>query len=104
MAEKTINGVTISVDGNGYMTDINQWTKELAVELAKEVEINELTDKHWEVINFIQETFKKDVPLSIRKVGKSGITNIKEFYALFPEGPLKKASYISGIPKPASCV
>ncbi|MFK7844139.1 MAG: TusE/DsrC/DsvC family sulfur relay protein [Rhodothermales bacterium] len=29
---------------------------------------------------------------------------IKEFYGLFPGGPLKKASRIAGIPKPASCV
>ena len=30
--------------------------------------------------------------------------NIKEFYALFPGGPLKKSTLIAGIPKPKSCI
>ncbi|MCK4919792.1 MAG: TusE/DsrC/DsvC family sulfur relay protein [Bacteroidales bacterium] len=29
---------------------------------------------------------------------------MKEFYTLFPGGPLKKATRIAGIPKPSSCV
>jgi sulfur relay (sulfurtransferase) DsrC/TusE family protein len=32
------------------------------------------------------------------------VVDIKEFYALFPNGPLKKATKIAGIPKPASCI
>ena len=50
------------------------------------------------------EQYRNEVPLSIRKVGKSGVVDIKQFYALFPGGPLKKASRIAGIPKPASCI
>jgi len=42
--------------------------------------------------------------LTIRSVGKSGIIDIKQFYVLFPGGPLKKASKIAGIAKPSSCV
>ncbi|MBK8496650.1 MAG: hypothetical protein IPL50_17900 [Chitinophagaceae bacterium] len=32
---------------------------------------------------------KNQVALSIRRIGKSGVTNIKEFYQLFPNAPLK---------------
>ncbi|MFZ4477791.1 MAG: TusE/DsrC/DsvC family sulfur relay protein [Saprospiraceae bacterium] len=32
------------------------------------------------------------------------MVDIKEFYALFPVAPLKTASKIAGIPKPASCI
>ena len=63
-----------------------------------------MTDEHWKVIDYIQAQYKKDVPLTIRGVGKSGVVDIKGFYALFPEGPLKKASKISGIPKPVGCI
>jgi len=56
------------------------------------------------VISYIQDQNKNDVELTIRKVGKSGVTDIKEFYALFPGGPLKKASRIAGIPKPVCCI
>lgn len=104
MPQKEVAGVTIDVDDNGYMTDMGQWTKEIAIALGKEVEIEDLTDKHWEIIEFLQKQYKEGVALSIRKIGKSGIVNIKEFYALFPGGPLKKSSLMAGIPKPASCV
>lgn len=104
MPQKEVAGVTIDVDDNGYMTDMGQWTKEIAMALSKEVEIEELTDKHWEVIDFLQKQYKDGVALSIRKIGKSGIVDIKQFYALFPGGPLKKSSLMAGIPKPASCV
>jgi len=63
-----------------------------------------MTEKGWEVIAWIQEQYRNEIPLTIRKVGKSGVTDIKEFYALFPNGPLKKASKIAGIPKPVSCI
>lgn len=101
--ETTIAGQTIAVNNEGYLTDLKQWSREVATHIAKEEGI-ELTDEHWPVIEYLQEQYRNEVPLSIRKVGKSGIVNIKEFYALFPGGPLKKASRISGIPKPASCI
>lgn len=104
MTQREIAGVTIDVDGNGYMTNLEQWNKDIAAALAKEVEIDALTDKHWGVIEYLQKRHKEGVALSIRKVGKSGVVDIKEFYQLFPGGPLKKSSLIAGITKPASCV
>lgn len=101
--EKTIAETTITVNDEGYLTDFSQWTKTIGLELAKEQEI-EMTDKHWEVIDFIHDKFKKEEALSIRGIKKSGVINIKEFYQLFPGGPLKKATLIAGIPKPKSCI
>jgi len=87
----------------GYLTDFSQWTKDVGLEIAKEEEI-EMTDKHWEVIDFLQEKNKNEESLSIRGIKKSGIINIKDFYNLFPGGPLKKSTKIAGIPKPKSCI
>jgi len=103
MAEKTIAGTAVTVNDEGYLEDPGQWTKEIAVEIAKELNID-LSDKHYEVIHFLREKFMEGTPLTIRKVGKSGIVDIKEFYQLFPGGPLKFSSKIAGIPKPVSCV
>jgi len=103
MATKTYAGVTVEVNDEGYFTDASQWTPEIAAEVAKEEGI-ELTDKHLEVLNFIRNEHNNGNVLTIRKVGKSGIVDIKGFYDLFPGGPLKKASRIAGIPKPSSCV
>lgn len=101
--EKTIAGKTVAVNDEGYLIDFSQWNKEIATAIAGEENIN-LTDRHWTVINYLQEQFKKEIPMSIRKIRNSGVVDIKEFYQLFPRGPLKTASKIAGIPKPVSCI
>lgn len=103
MVTKTIAGVSVDVNEEGYLNDPSQWTREIAAVIAKEENI-ELTDKHYEVLEFLRKEYETGGQLTIRKVGKSGITDIKGLYDLFPGGPLKKSSRIAGIPKPASCV
>ncbi len=103
MAEKTIAGVQVNLTDNGYMEDMSQWNEDIAKEIASGLGI-ELTDKHFEVLNYLREKTEAGEALSIRKVGKSGIVDIKELYKLFPKGPLKFSSKIAGIPKPTSCV
>lgn len=101
--KKIIANKEIDVNEEGYLTDFSQWSKEVAIELAKENEI-EITDKHWEVLQYLQDKYNNEEALSIRGIKKSGVINIKEFYSLFPGGPLKKSTLIAGIPKPKSCI
>jgi len=103
MEVKTIAGTQVNVSDDGYLEDMSQWNEEIAKEIANEVNI-ELTDKHFEVINYLREKTSAGEALTIRKVGKSGIVDIKGLYKLFPKGPLKFSSKIAGIPKPTSCV
>ncbi len=101
--QKLIASLPIEVNDEGYLTDFKQWNKEIGVEIAANEGIT-MTEEHWVVITWIQEQYLKNVHLSIRKIGKSGAVSIKDFYRLFPKGPLKKASKIAGIPKPVSCI
>jgi len=103
MAQKIFAGITIDVNEEGYFTNPAQWTRELAMEVAKEEGI-QLTDKHYAVLEFLRERFAQGEALTIRSVGNSGIIDIKGFYGLFPGAPMKKAAKVAGIPKPASCV
>ncbi len=103
MATKNYAGQTVEVNDEGYMVDPSQWNKEIAAEMAKEEGID-LTDKHVEVLEFLRAANEKGETLTIRRVGKSGIVDIKGLYKLFPGGPLKFSSKFAGIPKPASCV
>lgn len=103
MATKTYAGKAVEVNDEGYMVDATQWNKEIAAELAKEEGI-ELSDTHYQVLEFLRAAHEKGETLTIRKVGKSGIVDIKGLYKLFPGGPLKFSSKFAGIPKPASCV
>ncbi|MGZ3847350.1 MAG: TusE/DsrC/DsvC family sulfur relay protein [Flavisolibacter sp.] len=101
--KKQVGTSTIEVNEEGFMTNFSEWNKNIGEELAKESGIN-LTPRHWQVLDYIQDEYKKEVPLSIRKIGKSGVVDIKEFYELFPKAPLKTATKIAGVPKPASCI
>lgn len=98
-----VSGKSIQTDAQGYLTNLDEWDRTVAEMIAQEEEI-ELKEEHWPVLEYLQDQHRQDIPLTIRKVGKSGVVDIKGFYALFPGGPLKKASRIAGIPKPASCI
>jgi len=100
---KIIANKEIDLNDEGYLLDFKQWTRDIGEELAREQGI-EMNDKRWEVIDYIHDKFENEEPLSIRGIKKSGVINIKEYYSLFPGGPLKKATLIAGIPKPKSCI
>ena len=103
MATKTYAGVSVDVNDEGYFTDNSVWTKEIAADMAKDEGID-ITDKHYEVLEFIRTKIINGDNLTIRGIGKSGITDIKGFYQLFPGAPLKKATKLAGVAKPASCI
>ena len=103
MAEKTLAGKIVEVTDEGYLVNRDDWSKEVATEMAK-VDGIELTEKHFEVLDYLRKEQAAGTTLTIRKVGKSGIVDIKGLYKLFPGGPLKFSSKYAGIPKPASCV
>ncbi len=103
MATKNYAGTSVDVNEEGYFTDPSQWNKEIAKEIAAEEGI-EMTDQHFEVIELLRKKNDAGDALSIRGINKSGVVDVKTFYQLFPGAPLKKATKIAGIPKPASCV
>lgn len=101
--KKMIAQKEIDVNEEGYLLDFSQWNREVGEALAAEKNIS-LTDRHWEVIEYLHDKHQKEEPLSIRGIKKSGVINVKEFYSLFPGGPLKVSTLIAGIPKPKSCI
>ena len=103
MALKTIAGAQVNVSEDGYLENMEEWNESIANEIAGEIGI-ELTDKHFEVLNYLRDKTEAGESLTIRKVGKSGITDIKGLYKVVPKGPLKSSARSAGIPKPASCV
>ena len=103
MAQKTYAGIVVDVNEEGYFNNPSQWTKEIAAEIAKEEGIT-LTEQHFAIMDFLRNRFNNGEALSIRSINHSGVLDVKTFYQLFPGAPLKKATKIAGIPKPASCI
>ena len=105
MTTRTIAGTTVDVNDEGFFTEPEQWNEEVAVELAKEAGIDELTPDHWKVLEFMRsEYFEKGTGPTVRVLGKTSGVSVKELYQLFPKGPAKMAAKIAGIPKPRGCI
>jgi len=101
--ETIVNVPVLATNEEGYLKNYKDWTEQWAIDVAAGNGI-QLTDKHFQVIRWLRQKQDEGVALTIRKVGHSGIVDIKQFYQLFPGGPLKLSSKIAGIPKPVSCI
>ena len=106
-----LNGKTFDSDEEGYLVDIASWNEDLADLIAKDEEID-MTDEHWEVVNFLRDYYNEyQIAPAVRvlikavkkKMGAEKGSN-KYMYELFPYGPAKQACKIAGLPKPTGCV
>jgi tRNA 2-thiouridine synthesizing protein E len=105
MSTTTIAGTAVELNAEGFFVDPNQWTRDVAVEMATEDGISTLTDRHWQVIDFMRkEYFEKGTGPTVRVLGKTSGVSVKDLYRLFPKGPAKMAARIAGIPKPKGCI
>ena len=95
----------IERDAEGFLVHPDQWTAAMADGIARENRIDELTDRHWQVIRFMRAQYQaKGTGPTVRVLGKTSGVTVKELYQLFPKGPAKVAAKIAGIPKPRGCI
>lgn len=101
----TYAGVEVPVNDEGFFTEPERWTRAMAAEIARQAGIAELTDRHWQVIDFVRREYAaKGSGPTVRGLGKSSGVGVKELYQLFSKGPAKLAAKIAGIPKPRGCI
>ena len=106
-----VNGKTIETDEEGYLENREDWNEDVAKEMAR-IDDCELSENHWEVINFLREYYDEyqiapAVRVLTKAIGKKlgpEKGNSKYLYELFPYGPAKQACKIAGLPKPTGCV
>ena len=106
-----VAGKSFEVDEEGYLTNLADWNQDIAGYLAQEEKV-ELTDSHWEVINFLREYYEEyQIAPAVRVLTKAIAKklgadkgNNKYLYELFPYGPAKQACKIAGLPKPTGCI
>ena len=106
-----LDGKTIETDEEGYLLNLSEWTPEAAAYLAQEEKVD-LTENHWEVINFLRDYYNEyQIAPAVRvltkaigkKLGAEKGTS-QYLYELFPYGPAKQACKIAGLAKPTGCV
>jgi len=105
MSTREIAGNTVEVNDEGFMINPAEWTRDIAVVMAQEEGVGELTPEHWKVIDFCREDAKSSGKSpTLRRISTMGGVSTKELFALFPKGPAKKVARISGLGKPEGCV
>ncbi len=107
----TVNGLALETNKEGFLCDLNDWNDDVAKEIAS---INNIVLEvgHWEIVHFIRNYYKQYQHLPNARVFTKAIRNqmgvekgnSRYLHHLFPEGPLKYACKIAGLPKPPTCL
>lgn len=104
MPTREIAGKAVHVNDEGFMTNPDEWNRDIAAMIAHDEGIAELTPAHWTVIEFCRRSASNGKSPTLRQITSgTGITT-KEMFALFPKGPAKKVARIAGLGKPEGCV
>ena len=106
-----VSGKSIETDEEGYLANRTDWNEDVAKEMAR-VDNCDLSESHWEVLNFLREYYEEyqiapAVRVLTKAIGKklgAEKGNSQYLYELFPYGPAKQACKIAGLPKPTGCV
>ena len=92
---------------NGYLANTGDWNEDVAKEIAAAEGIGELTDKHWDLINFLRDEYLNNGGNQpndrniIKAMGDAwgSKPSSKDLYELFPLQPSKQAAKIGGLPE-----
>lgn len=101
-----VEGKTIQLNEEGFMSNPEEWSESIAEALAREEEgLASLSDDHWAVIKYIREYYvEKNLAPMVRKICKTTGFPLRRIFELFPSGPAKGACKLAGLPKPDGCV
>jgi tRNA 2-thiouridine synthesizing protein E len=100
-----LGGKEIEIDEDGFIQDPEAWDENVAKDLAKTEEVEEMTEEHWKLVNYLRDYYMKfQIAPMIRKLCKETGLDLKRIYELFPSGPAKGACKVAGLPKPTGCV
>ena len=89
----------------GFMTNPDEWTKEIAEVIAVQEGVEILTAEHWQIIDFCRQQGEATGKApTLRQITTGTGISTKDLFTLFPKGPAKKVAKIAGLGKPEGCV
>lgn len=109
--EAVVNGKTIQLSEAGWLENLDEWSEELAAQIAITENVGDLTEEHWDIVNTAREYFHENgavcEPRSFSKIMKTRFgkdrSDQKYIYSLFPTGLIKCANKVAGLPRPKGC-
>jgi tRNA 2-thiouridine synthesizing protein E len=102
-----VGGKTIEADANGYLVNQEDWNEDVAQAIATAESVGELTEKHWDIINYLRDEYFNNggTQPNERTIMKAmsdkwgGKVGQKDTFALFPGMPSKQAGKVAGLPE-----
>jgi tRNA 2-thiouridine synthesizing protein E len=105
MPDFQVGDITLEIDEDGFIQEPERWNEDVALALAKTEGVEEMTDEHWKLVNYLREYYLEyGIAPMIRKLCKATGFKLNKVYELFPSGPAKGACKVAGLPKPTGCV
>ena len=95
----------IEFDQDGFMIDPELWNDDVALAIARDEGIEEMTEEHWKIVCFIRDYWKEhDLAPAVRLICTEVGVGVRQIYKLFTSGPARGACRVAGLPKPDGCV
>jgi dissimilatory sulfite reductase related protein len=102
---RSIAGQEVLVDPEGFLLDVNQWNEEVALTLALEKGLKDLSEMQWRVIRLLREYYLSNGKPPLNRELKAGTgLSLRELDALFPGGIRQAARLLAGLPNPRTCL
>ncbi len=102
---RSIAGREILFDNEGFLWEPEDWSEEVAIELARETGLAALGETHWRVIRFLREFYDENGRAPRNRQLSLGVgLSLLDVEALFPGGIRAGARRIAGLPNPKTCL
>ncbi|MFJ9993169.1 TusE/DsrC/DsvC family sulfur relay protein [Pseudomonas putida] len=111
MSNLTVGDRLIALDKDGFLVDLQDWSREVAQALAAREAIA-LTPEHWEVLELLRQFYDEYqlspatrplIKYTALKLGPDK-GNSPHLNRLFNGTPAKLAAKLAGLPKPTNCI
>lgn len=111
MNRLNVDGMSVALDQEGFLVDLNDWSEPVAAALA-DAEGIKLQAEHWEILRVLREFYQEFqlspatrplVKYTALKLGPDK-GNSMHLNRLFKGTPAKLAAKLAGLPKPSNCI
>lgn len=101
-----VDGKELETTETGYLVNLDDWNERAAEVMAEQDDL-QLTERHWDVINYLREEYfnnhenQPNTRTMVKEMGKRWGEKIdtKTLFDLFPGNPSKQAGRLAGVPE-----
>jgi len=100
-----LGGRDLLVDGDGFLVRFDDWSEEVARDMARADGLEELAEPHWRILRFLRAFYQSRGKAPLGREIRQGLgISLLEIEALFPGGLKGGARRLAGLPNPRGCL